>query len=78
MLLSAKDWAMYGKTITVRVNEEQYEKYKSFCLSNRIQLNVLVRYLLDRVVAGDDKELNKILAKLETATVSIKILKQFK
>lgn len=69
---------MYGKTITVRVNENQYNKYKEFCLSNRIQLNVLVRYLLDRVVAGDDKELNKILAKLETATVSIKILKQFK
>lgn len=76
--MSSKDWAMYGKTITVRVNEGQYSKYKEFCLSNRIQLNVLVRYLLDRVVAGDDKELNKILAKLETATVSIKILKQFK
>lgn len=76
--MSSKEWAMYGKTITVRVNENQYNKYKVFCLSNRIQLNVLVRYLLDRVVAGDDKELNKILAKLETATVSIKILKQFK
>lgn len=76
--MSSKEWAMYGKTITVRVNENQYNKYKEFCLSNRIQLNVLVRYLLDRVVAGDDKELNKILAKLETATVSIKILKQFK
>lgn len=76
--MSAKDWGMFSKSITVRVNEEQYDKYKSFCLGNRIQLNVLVRYLLDRVVAGDDKELNKILAKLETATVSIKILKQFK
>lgn len=76
--MSAKGWGMFEKTITVRVNEEQYDKYKSFCLNNRIQLNVLVRYLLDRVVAGDDKELNKILAKLETATVSIKILKQFK
>lgn len=76
--MSSKSWAMYGKTVTVRVNEEQYERYKEFCLNNRIQLNVLVRYLLDRVVAGDDKELNKILAKLESATVSIKILKQFK
>lgn len=76
--MSAKGWGMFEKTITVRVNEEQYDKYKSFCLNNRIQLNVLVRYLLDRVVAGDDKELNKILAKLESATVSIKILKQLK
>lgn len=76
--MSAREWGMFSKSITVRVNEEQYDKYKTFCLSNRIQLNVLVRYLLDRVVAGDDKELNKILAKLETATVSIKILKQFK
>jgi hypothetical protein len=76
--MSSKEWGMFSKTITVRVNEEQYEKYKAFCLSNHIQLNVLVRFLLDRVVAGEDKAINKLIAKLETATVSIKMLKQFK
>ena len=76
--MSSPSWGLFDKTITVRVNGEQYEKYKSFCLANRIQLNVLVRYLLDRVVAGDDKVLKKLLAKLETATVSVIILKQFK
>ena len=76
--MSAKEWALYNKTITVRVNEEQHEKYRQFCVANRIQLNTLVRFLLDKAVAGQDKDLKKIIAKMETSTVSINILRQFK
>ncbi len=76
--MASKNWALYSKTITVRVNEEQYDRYKSFCLKNKVQLNTLVRYLLDRAVAEDDEELNKVLKKLESATVSVKLLKMFK
>lgn len=76
--MSGKGWGLYSKTITVRVNEEQYERYKGFCLSNRIQLNVLVRYLLDRAVSGEDKELKKILKHTHNMVVAPELLRQFK
>lgn len=67
--IASKSFSLYTKTITVRVNEEQYEKYKQFCLTNKVQLNELVRFLLDRAVAGDDKELLDVIKKYESLNV---------
>lgn len=64
--MAGKGFGLYDKTITVRVNAEQYERYKQFCLNNRVQLNELVRFLLDRAVAGDDKELHNVLKRYES------------
>jgi hypothetical protein len=64
--MAGKGFGLYDKTITVRVNAEQYERYKSFCLANKVQLNELVRFLLDRAVAGDDKELHNVLKRYES------------
>jgi hypothetical protein len=64
--MAGKGFALYEKTITVRVNAEQYEKYKKFCLANKVQLNELVRFMLDRAVAGDDKDLEKVLRRYES------------
>ena len=64
--MAGKGFGLYDKTITVRVNAEQYERYKEFCLTHRVQLNELVRFLLDRVVCGEDEELMKILQQYES------------
>ena len=64
--MSGRGFGLYDKTITVRVNAEQYERYKAFCLSNKVQLNELFRFLLDRAVAGDDKELHRVLKRYES------------
>lgn len=63
--MSGKGFGLYDRSITVRVNGEQYNKYKEFCLKNRIQLNDLVRFLLDKTVAEDDTEFNKVMQRYE-------------
>lgn len=64
--MAGKGFGLYEKTITVRVNAEQYEKYKKFCLANKVQLNELVRFMLDRAVSGDDEELKRVLQRYES------------
>jgi hypothetical protein len=73
--LSGRGFSLYDKSITVRVNAEQYEKYKKFCLAKRVQLNELVRFLLDRAVANDDKELMKVIGRYESLN-TLRILKE--
>lgn len=73
--MSGRGFGLYDKTITVRVNAEQYERYKKFCLAKRVQLNELVRFLLDRVVANEDKELLKIIGRYESLN-TLKVLKE--
>jgi predicted DNA binding CopG/RHH family protein len=63
--MAGKGFGLYDRSITVRVNGEQYERYKKFCLANRIQLNDLVRFLLDKTVAEDDKEFKKVMQRYE-------------
>ncbi len=49
-------WKMFGKQITIRVTEKQYEKCKTFCFKNSITLNELVRLCLD--IATSENEFN--------------------
>lgn len=76
--MSGRGFGLYNKTITVRVNAEQYDKYKEFCLKNKVQLNELVRFLLDRAVAGDDEELKKVLRRYESLNTLKLVSKLFK
>lgn len=47
-------WKMFGKQITIRVSDKQYDKYKAFCFKNSITLNELVRLCLDIATSGSE------------------------
>lgn len=51
--MSSKALGRYSKTITIRVTEEQYERYRAYCIANKIAMNELTRFALDKAVLGD-------------------------
>lgn len=59
--MGSKLLGRYNKTITIRVTEEQYERYRAYCMANKIALNELVRFAVDKATAGKDKNVNKLI-----------------
>ena len=51
--MSSKAMGRYNKTITVRLTEEQYKRYRNYCIAHKIALNELTRFVLDKATLGD-------------------------
>lgn len=59
--MAKKSKARYNKTITIRVSEDQYERYHSYCYVYDVALNELARFALDKAVSGKDADVEKLI-----------------